>query len=348
MKKIDHPIPPFYDQDSLILILGSFPSVKSREQGFFYGHRQNRFWPLVSLLFGDPVPETVEEKKAFLKRRRIALFDVIRSCEIEGSSDSSIRNVVPNDLSGILKTAKIRKIFCNGNRSFELYQKYIASVSGREAIRLPSTSPANAAVSFDRLVNAWKEIAEPYRADVLAEAYRNAQEDGAKSREADKAERTFTLRKIREGDDSAVERMIRSCLIEFGGNHEGTAWADPDLGRFSGIYREEGSVYYVAENEEGRIVGGSGIGPLSGVKGTCELQKMYCLPEARGTGLSGQLLEKCLDFAADCYEACYLETLENMTAARRFYQKHGFTEIEEALGATGHDQCEVRLIRKLK
>ena len=158
--RIAHPIPPLYDEDSTVLILGSFPSVKSREQGFFYGHPQNRFWKVLSAVFKDPLPGTVEEKKAFLLKNRVALYDVIDSCEITGSSDASIRNVVPADLLPILKTAMIRRIYCNGGKAFELYRKYQLPVTGTDAVRLPSTSPANAALSLEQLVSIWSVIRE--------------------------------------------------------------------------------------------------------------------------------------------------------------------------------------------
>ena len=149
---------------------------------------------------------------------------------------------------------------------------------------------------------------------------------------------------IRKEDDKAVEQIIRSCLIEFGANHEGTAWADPDLHRFSQIYNTPGNAYWVAV-EDGRILGGTGIGFLA--EGLCELQKMYCLPEARGTGLAGRLMAIARDYARDYYAQCYLETLDNMTAAQRFYEKHGFTRTEIAPIQTAHFACQVRLIRDL-
>ncbi|MBQ5992402.1 MAG: DNA-deoxyinosine glycosylase [Clostridia bacterium] len=156
--EIVHPIPPFYRPDSHILILGSFPSVKSREQMFFYGHPQNRFWRVVAAVFGEETPVTIPEKRAFLERNKIALWDSIGRCTIEGSADSTIRDVVPNDLSVILNAAGIAAIFCNGKQSFECYRRYILPVLLREAAVLPSTSPANAAWSFDRLVDAWRAI----------------------------------------------------------------------------------------------------------------------------------------------------------------------------------------------
>ena len=209
-----HPIPPLYDKDSRILILGSFPSPKSREVRFFYGHPQNRFWKVMARVLdwrgedsrglpgssegGDPltaggpvfVPSTVEEKRIMLLSNHIALWDTIASCEItgasdssitnvtpndlspiletakiravfcNGASDSSITNVTPNDLSPILETAKIRAVFCNGAASHRLYMKYIFPVTGREALKLPSTSPANAAWSVDRLTEAWRPVKE--------------------------------------------------------------------------------------------------------------------------------------------------------------------------------------------
>ncbi len=155
--EIVHPIPPFWRPDSEILILGSFPSVKSREQRFFYGHPQNRFWRVIAAVFSDETPTGIPEKEAFLERHRIALWDSISRCTIVGSSDSSIRDVVPNDLSAILDRAPVRAIFCNGRTSLDCYEKYIRPALGREAVLLPSTSPANAAWSFERLVAAWKE-----------------------------------------------------------------------------------------------------------------------------------------------------------------------------------------------
>ena len=153
-----HPIAPVYDENSEVLILGSFPSVKSREQGFFYGHPQNRFWKVTAAVFGERVPETVEEKKAFLLRNHIALWDVIGSCEIEGSADSSIRNVIPNDLSVILDAADIKGIFINGKTAYKYYRKYTEKVIGREAVYLPSTSPANAAWTLEKLIESWRCI----------------------------------------------------------------------------------------------------------------------------------------------------------------------------------------------
>lgn len=157
---IVHPIPPVYDRDSNILILGSFPSVKSREQQFFYGHRQNRFWRVLAQVLGCSVPEDVEQKRAMLLSHHIAVWDVIASCEITGSADASIHSVKPNDLSPILTCADIRAIYTNGGKAHALYQKYIYPATGREAHPLPSTSPANAGYSIECLVEAWRVITE--------------------------------------------------------------------------------------------------------------------------------------------------------------------------------------------
>ena len=156
--EIVHPFPPFYRPDSHILILGSFPSVKSREQMFFYGHPQNRFWRVLAAVFEDDVPSSVPEKRAFLERHRIALWDSIGRCTIEGSSDSSIRDVVPNDLSVILNAAPIAAVFCNGKQSYDCYRRYILPSLSRSAAVLPSTSPANASWRFERLVEAWRIV----------------------------------------------------------------------------------------------------------------------------------------------------------------------------------------------
>lgn len=153
-----HPIPPVFDSTSRILILGSFPSVKSREAMFFYGHPQNRFWPVVAEVFEEPVPMTVPDRKAFLVRNHIAAWDVIASCRIEGSSDASITDVTVNDLRPILEAAPIRQIYVNGKTAEKMYQKYTQPVTGRPCICLPSTSPANAAWSLERLVEAWSRI----------------------------------------------------------------------------------------------------------------------------------------------------------------------------------------------
>ena len=156
---ISHPFPPIYDRDSTILILGSFPSVKSREQMFFYGHPQNRFWKVLAAVFNEALPLTIEDKKAFLHRNHIALWDVIESCDIIGSSDSSIRNAKPTDLSSLIACSKISRIFTNGKTSGKMFDKYQKNVLGLEAVNLPSTSPANAAFSLEMLIQKWQIVA---------------------------------------------------------------------------------------------------------------------------------------------------------------------------------------------
>lgn len=158
--KLDHPFGPLYDENSRVLILGSFPSVRSREQNFFYGHPQNRFWKVVAAVFGQPVPQTVEEKKLLILDNGLALWDSIASCEITGSSDASIRNVRANDIGVILNSCSIERIYCNGRKSHEMYQRYIEPETGREAVCLPSTSPANAKWTLEKLTGAWSVIAE--------------------------------------------------------------------------------------------------------------------------------------------------------------------------------------------
>lgn len=153
--KIIHPIDPIYDKNSKILILGSFPSVKSREEGFFYGHPRNRFWSVLADIFGENKPVTIEEKKNLLLNHNIALWDVIHSCEIYGSADSSIKNVVANDVNNILCNSKIEFIITNGKKADELYNQYIYPNTHIKSHCLPSTSPANAAWQYDRLLEEW-------------------------------------------------------------------------------------------------------------------------------------------------------------------------------------------------
>lgn len=155
-----HEFPPIYDKDSRILILGSFPSVKSREQQFYYGHPQNRFWKVMAAVLGCEIPVTLEEKRQMLVSNHIALWDVIESCDITGSSDSSIRNVTVNDLNQILNSAPIAAIYANGGTSKKMYEKYAKEQTNREIVGLPSTSPANAAFSVERLMDSWKLIQE--------------------------------------------------------------------------------------------------------------------------------------------------------------------------------------------
>lgn len=155
----------------------------------------------------------------------------------------------------------------------------------------------------------------------------------------------FKIREIQSKDNASVENIIRTCLTEFGGNREGTAWCDPDLGRFSEIYNKPGYKYWVVENEGGQIVGGAGIGALT--EEICELRKMYCLKEARGTGVAHELMKLCLDYATKYYKKCYLETFSNMIAAQKFYQKHNFQRLDKPYLDTGHFGCDVWYIKEL-
>lgn len=155
---ISHTFEPIYNNESKILILGSFPSVKSRENNFYYGHPQNRFWKVISNIVNEKEPIIIEEKKKLLLDNHIAIWDVIASCSIQGSSDSSIKDVVVNDFTDILCDSSIHTIYVNGNKAYELYHKYAEERTGMKAVKLPSTSPANAAWSVDRLCEAWKQI----------------------------------------------------------------------------------------------------------------------------------------------------------------------------------------------
>ena len=159
-ENITHTFEPVYDRESRILILGSFPSVKSRENHFYYGHPQNRFWKVIAKLTEGEEPVTIEEKKILLLQNHIAIWDVIASCTIQGSSDSSIKDVVVNDFSEILENSSIQTIYVNGNKAYDLYHRYAEEKTGIKAIRLPSTSPANAAWNMERLCEAWKIIFE--------------------------------------------------------------------------------------------------------------------------------------------------------------------------------------------
>lgn len=156
----------------------------------------------------------------------------------------------------------------------------------------------------------------------------------------------FYIREITKYDDKEIEKIIRDCLVEFGANHDGTAWTDPNLGRFSEIYNSDKDKYWVAQDSSGKIVGGVGIGNL-GVDGVCELQKMYCISKVRGTGIAQKLLDTALEYAKKYYNKCYLETLDNMIQAQRFYEKNGFVRIKKPLVITEHFACDVRYIKEL-
>ncbi|MCR8630143.1 GNAT family N-acetyltransferase [Paenibacillus radicis (ex Xue et al. 2023)] len=155
------------------------------------------------------------------------------------------------------------------------------------------------------------------------------------------------IREIEEQDNKQVEYLIRTCLVEFGANKPGTAWSDPSLGDFYNLYKNEGSKYWVVE-ENKKIVAGCGIGPVMGWPDICELQKMYAFKETRGTGISSELLQVALDYAKQYYEKCYLETLSNMVAANKFYKKNGFIQLEKPLNATEHFACDTWYIKTLK
>lgn len=151
-----HPFGPFYDKDSQILILGSFPSPVSREEGFYYGHKQNRFWKVLAGIFQEEAPQTIEEKKTFLKRHRIALYDAIEGLEIQGASDSSIQNAKPTDLSEILKNSQVHIVLCNGKAAYKCYMEN--KKDELPVALLPSSSSANASFSLEKLIQIWGEI----------------------------------------------------------------------------------------------------------------------------------------------------------------------------------------------
>lgn len=164
LQVLRHSLDPVWDEESRVLVLGSFPSVKSRESGFYYGHPQNRFWRVLSLVCGEMLPRTVDEKKAFLHRVHIALWDVAAVCRIEGSSDGTLRLVEANDIEPLLEGSRIGAIFVNGRVAEKNYRRFMEPKYHRCAWALPSTSPANAAWSLEKLCGAWKKVA-----DVLGE-----------------------------------------------------------------------------------------------------------------------------------------------------------------------------------
>ena len=157
-QKVTHTFEPIFDENSKVLILGSFPSVKSRENNFYYGHPQNRFWKVLARILNTELPQSIKEKKQFLLDHRIAIWDVIESCSIIGSSDTSIKDVVVNDFTKILESSRIDTIYVNGGKAYELYHKYAEKKTGMVAIKLPSTSPANAAWNLKKLCETWKQI----------------------------------------------------------------------------------------------------------------------------------------------------------------------------------------------
>lgn len=155
---VTHEFPALFDANSEVLLLGSIPSPKSREQGFYYGHPQNRFWKVLASVLNEPLPTTIDEKRSMLLKHHIALWDVLDSCTIIGASDTSIEDVVPNDIASLLAKTKIKRIFCTGAAAHKLYEKYCEKATSIKAIKLPSTSPANCAVKFEKLVEAYREI----------------------------------------------------------------------------------------------------------------------------------------------------------------------------------------------
>ena len=153
-----HPIAPVWNAGSRVLILGTMPSPKSREQGFYYAHPQNRFWRVMAALLGEPVPQGTQERRNFALRSGIALWDVLASCEICGAADSSIRNPVPNDIAALLAKTDIQAVFTTGAAAFRLYQKMCLPQTHLPAAALPSTSPANCRMSFETLCSAYQII----------------------------------------------------------------------------------------------------------------------------------------------------------------------------------------------
>ena len=156
-ERVTQEFAPVCDENSRVLILGTAPSRKSREVGFYYGHPQNRFWKVMAAVLDWPVPKNVDEKRRMLIENHIAIWDVIESCSIIGSGDASIKDVKVNDFSGILANSKVKRIFVNGAKAYQLYHKYGYPVTGIKAVKLPSTSPANAAFSIERLIREWKK-----------------------------------------------------------------------------------------------------------------------------------------------------------------------------------------------
>ena len=168
---IKHPWNAIYDEYSKVLILGSLPSPKSRESDFYYGHPQNRFWKVLAAIFNEAVPQTIEEKQTMLLRNNIAIWDVIDECDIEGASDASIKNVVPTRIKDIIASSQIKKVICNGAKAYELYCKYQLEETAIPAVKLPSTSPANAACKLNTLIDTWrKELITRYSMRALFES----------------------------------------------------------------------------------------------------------------------------------------------------------------------------------
>nr|WP_297175542.1 DNA-deoxyinosine glycosylase [uncultured Agathobaculum sp.] len=158
LQTVTHNIPPLYDSSSRVLLLGSIPSPKSREAGFFYAHPQNRFWRVLAAVLGEPTPDSIKQKRAMCLMHHIALWDTIAQCEITGASDASIKNAVPNDIGLLLRKTKITRIFATGGKSALLYRKLVEPHTHMPITQLPSTSPANAAWSLEQLIDAYRVI----------------------------------------------------------------------------------------------------------------------------------------------------------------------------------------------
>ncbi|RGY98714.1 DNA-deoxyinosine glycosylase [Clostridium sp. AM58-1XD] len=158
LETVKHGFEPVFDENSRVLVLGTMPSPKSREQGFYYGHPRNRFWPVLAEVLGEPNPETIEDKKKMALKHGIAIWDVLASCEIHGADDTSIKNPVPNDMSRILEHADIRAVFTTGGKATALFKKYCQKQTGLAPVPLPSTSPANCRITFENLCDAYQEI----------------------------------------------------------------------------------------------------------------------------------------------------------------------------------------------
>lgn len=163
-ESVEHPLAPVWNEASRVLILGTMPSPKSREQGFYYAHPQNRFWKVLASLFEQPLPNGTEERRRFALQHQIALWDVLASCEISGAADQSIRNPVPNPIENLLGNSNLRAVFTTGATAFRLYQKLCLPRTGISAIALPSTSPANCRVNLEQLCEAYQVIL-PYLQD---------------------------------------------------------------------------------------------------------------------------------------------------------------------------------------
>lgn len=226
-QQVLHPLDPVFDERSRVLVLGSMPSPASREAGFYYGHPQNRFWRVLARLFDEPVATTNERKRDQLLRHHIALWDVVASCTISGASDASIQDAVPNDLNAILQSSPIQAVFCTGSKAAQLYTRLCEPATGVPCVRLPSTSPANAAVKFDELVEAYREIvplldeAAPLALDVqdVVRLEQAIASDGTSLAELMDRAGTALAYRVHKGGQS--DRVVILCGT---GNNGGDGW----------------------------------------------------------------------------------------------------------------------------